>query len=51
MFLDVEGVGEVLQEMGRLLPAGTDVKRLLVQDPSWMMRVERGQKRLGQHPD
>lgn len=49
-FLDLEHVQEVLQELGRLMP-GTDVAALLLRDPSWLTRVERGQKRLGQHPD
>lgn len=50
VLLDVEGVEEVLEEMRRLMPAA-DVQGLLRRDPSWIMRVQRGQKRLGQHPD
>lgn len=50
MFFDVEAVLEALEELDRLMP-GTDVRRMLVQDPSWLTRVERGQRRLGQHPD
>ncbi len=49
-FLDVEGVSEVLEEMGRLMPKA-DPKAVLLRDPSWLMRVERGVKRLGPHPD
>ncbi len=49
--LDLEAVGEVLQEMRRLMPAGTDCAAMLAADPGWLTRVERGQRRLGQHPD
>jgi hypothetical protein len=49
-FLDVEGVAEVLAEMERLMP-GADAKAALARDPGWLMRVERGVKRLGPHPD
>lgn len=49
-FLDVEGVSEVLEEMARLMPKA-DPKAVLLRDPSWLMRVERGVKRLGPHPD
>jgi hypothetical protein len=50
-FLDVEHVQEVLDEMRRLMGPTADVRKLLLGDPSWLTRVERGQKRLGQHPD
>ncbi|CAL8464994.1 g4529 [Coccomyxa elongata] len=46
-FLDVEGVLEVLEEMERLMPKANS-KMVLLRDPSWLMRVERGVKRLGQ---
>ncbi|KAK9917180.1 hypothetical protein WJX75_001602 [Coccomyxa subellipsoidea] len=46
-FLDVEGVSEVLEEMERLMPKANP-KTVLLRDPSWLMRVERGVKRLGQ---
>jgi hypothetical protein len=44
-------VGQVLQDMVRLLPAGMDCEALQAADPGWLTRVERGQRRLGQHPD
>lgn len=50
LFLDTERVSEVLVEMKRLL-GGSDARQLLLSDPGWLTRVERGQKRLGQHPD
>ncbi|EIE20528.1 hypothetical protein COCSUDRAFT_48546 [Coccomyxa subellipsoidea C-169] len=46
-FLDVEGVSEVLEEMERLMPKANP-KTVLLRDPSWLMRVERGVKNLGQ---
>ena len=46
----MEGVREVLAEMARLMP-GADARVVLARDPSWLMRVERGVKRLGAHPD
>ena len=49
-FLDHAHVSEVLAEMARLLP-GLDVRRTLLADPGWLMRVERGPRRLGEHPD
>jgi len=48
--VDAEAVQEVLEEMGRLMP-GKDAKMVLLQDPGWLLRVERGTKRLGPHPD
>ena len=48
--LDSEAVGEVLAELRRLMP-GQDPADLLLRDPSWLLRVERGSKRLGQSPD
>ena len=48
--MDAEAVAEVLEEMGRLMP-GKDPSMVLVRDPSWLLRVERGTKRLGPHPD
>ncbi|GAB4820354.1 hypothetical protein N2152v2_007400 [Parachlorella kessleri] len=48
--LDAEAVSEVLEELRRLMPSQGPVA-LLLQDPSWMLRVERGSKRLGQPPD
>ena len=49
-FVDAEAVEEVLEEMGRLMP-NQDPKMVLLRDPSWLLRVERGTKRLGPHPD
>ncbi|PSC71746.1 ATP-dependent zinc metalloprotease FTSH mitochondrial [Micractinium conductrix] len=49
-FLDAELVGEVLSELRRLMPAADPVATLLG-DPSWLLRVERGRKRLGDDPD
>jgi hypothetical protein len=48
--LDSEAVSEVLMELRRLM-ANQDPVRLLLSDPSWMLRVERGPKRLGVSPD
>lgn len=48
--LDAEAVDEVLEELRRLMPQHNPVQ-LLLQDPSWLLRVERGAKRLGQSPD
>lgn len=31
--------------------AGVDVRRLLAADPDWLLRAQRGKKRLGEHPD
>lgn len=47
----MECVEEVLLDMRRLLPAGTDVAAMLVADPSWLLRVQKGQRWLGEHPD
>ncbi|PRW21043.1 ATP-dependent zinc metalloprotease FTSH mitochondrial [Chlorella sorokiniana] len=49
-FLDAECVGEVLEELRRLMP-GKDAAQMLLADPSWLLRVERGRKRLGDDPD
>ncbi|KAK9823776.1 hypothetical protein WJX72_005419 [[Myrmecia] bisecta] len=49
-FLDVEALGEVLEELQRMFPQG-DARATLVRDPTWLLRVERGTKRLGPHPD
>eukprot|EP01025_Chloroclados_australasicus_P047425 TRINITY_DN5306_c0_g1_i2.p2 TRINITY_DN5306_c0_g1~~TRINITY_DN5306_c0_g1_i2.p2 ORF type:complete len:243 (-),score=38.61 TRINITY_DN5306_c0_g1_i2:360-1088(-) len=50
-FLDSEGVEEALIELKRLLGEKTDVRRVLRKDPSYLLRVQRGQKRLGENPD
>lgn len=49
-FLDAELVDEVLAELRRLMPAVDPVATLL-NDPSWLLRVERGRRRLGDDPD
>jgi hypothetical protein len=41
---------EVLEELRRLMPDSDPVLTLLA-DPTWMLRLERGQKRLGDDPD
>ncbi|WIA20357.1 hypothetical protein OEZ85_006188 [Tetradesmus obliquus] len=43
-------VEEVLADIRRLLP-GRDAEQLLAADPDWVLRVQRGQRWLGQHPD
>ena len=49
-FLDLDGVRAVLADLRHLMPK-QDPRRLLLSDPSWLLRVQRGQKHLGQHPD
>lgn len=49
-FLESELVREVLEELQRLMP-GRDPKQTLLSEPTWLLRVERGPKRLGPHPD
>jgi hypothetical protein len=41
---------EVLEELQRLMP-GADAVHTLLSDPSWLLRVERGTRRLGEHPE
>ena len=48
--LDAELVQEVLDELHRLMPK-SDPKQILLRDPSYISKVERGTKRLGPHPD
>ncbi len=50
MCMDVRCVSEALAELRRLMP-GVNVCRLVLQDPSWVLRAQRGQKWLGQNPD
>ena len=45
-FINPEHVGDVLEELRRLMP-GKDARRVLVSDPSWLLRVERGTKYMG----
>lgn len=49
--LDSEAVQEVLDDLQHLMPKGTDVKKMLASDPSLLLSVGRGTKRLGDHPD
>lgn len=51
LLLDSEGVAEALGELARLMPAGTDVHAMLMRDPDHILRVQRGQKRIGLNPD
>jgi hypothetical protein len=48
--LKAEVVEEVLEEMNRLMP-GSDCSKVLIEDPSWISRLERGRKHLGDDPD
>lgn len=48
--LDAELVQEALTELTRLMPK-SDPRKTLLRDPSVVLRVERGPKRLGPHPD
>lgn len=47
---DTDLVAEVLDELARLMPTH-DPRQVLLSDPSWVLKVERGPRRLGQHPD
>lgn len=51
LLLDSECVGEALGELERLFPATTNVKHMLLRDPAYLLRVQRGQRRIGVHPD
>jgi hypothetical protein len=50
LLLDSECVEETLKEL-ELLFARKNVANMLLRDPSYMLRVQRGQKRIGVHPD
>lgn len=50
-FLDSEGVREALNEVKRLMPEATDASAMLRRDPSFLLRVQRGQRYLGENPD
>eukprot|EP01023_Acetabularia_acetabulum_P061815 TRINITY_DN751_c0_g2_i1.p1 TRINITY_DN751_c0_g2~~TRINITY_DN751_c0_g2_i1.p1 ORF type:complete len:235 (-),score=28.48 TRINITY_DN751_c0_g2_i1:364-1068(-) len=50
-FLDSEGVEEALRELNRLLGNQVNIRDMLFKDPSYLLKVERGQKRLGENPD
>ena len=51
LLLDSECVGEALGELERLLPSTTNVRHMLLRDPAYLLRVQRGQRRIGVHPD
>jgi hypothetical protein len=51
LFLDSEGVKEALAELKRLMPKNTDAREMLLRDPSYLLRVQRGQRRIGVNPD
>ncbi|KAK9837304.1 hypothetical protein WJX81_005157 [Elliptochloris bilobata] len=48
--LDGTAVEEVLTEMRRYVPS-KDPRQALLDDPTWLLRLERGPRRLGPHPD
>ena len=50
LFLEPECVAEVLDNLGRLVP-GRPARDLLLDDPQWLLRAQRGQRWLGEHPD
>lgn len=50
LFLVTECVREVLAEIQRLMPK-SNAAALLMSDPDWLLRVQRGQQWLGLHPD
>ena len=50
-FLDCEGVQQAIEELERLMPSGTDTLAMLRNDPSFLLRLQRGQKYLGENPD
>jgi hypothetical protein len=50
-FLDSDGVSDALLEIKRLMPTGTDASAMLRRDPSFLLRVQRGQRYLGENPD
>lgn len=51
LLLDSEGVAEALEELQRLMPDGTDVQAMLLRNPDNILRVQRGQRRIGLNPD
>lgn len=50
LFLVTECVEQALVEIQRLMP-NANAAALLVSDPDWLLRVQRGQRWLGLHPD
>eukprot|EP00775_Hariotina_reticulata_P005263 gene5263-5498_t len=51
LFLVTPCVEQVMQEISRLMPSCKDPAALLVSDPDMLLRLQRGQKYLGMHPD
>lgn len=49
-FVNPEHVNDVLDELRRLMPK-RDARSTLVDDPSWLLKVERGTKYMGPHPN
>ena len=49
--LDCELVSEALAELRQLMPAGTDARAMLVNDPSILLSTQRGRARIGEPPD
>lgn len=47
LFLETECVLDVMDNLGRLIP-GRPVRELLLDDPTWLLRAQRGQKWLGE---
>ncbi|KIZ03573.1 hypothetical protein MNEG_4388 [Monoraphidium neglectum] len=50
LFLEPDCVEDVLGTLGRLIP-GRPARELLLDDPTWLLRAQRGQRWLGEHPD
>jgi len=50
LFLETECVEEVMGNLAHLIPS-RPVRELLLDDPSWLLRAQRGQRWLGEHPD
>lgn len=50
LFLESECVAEVVDTLRHLIPLRSP-RQLLLDDPSWLLRAQRGQRWLGEHPD
>ena len=50
LFLEPECVADVVDNLRHLVPVRTP-RDLLLEDPSWLLRAQRGQRWLGEHPD
>lgn len=50
LYLEPECVADVVDNLGHLIP-GKAPRELLLDDPSWLLRAQRGQRWLGEHPD